>query len=203
MRWRPPVSNALRILAVSALLVAGSVAAADLPGSMSSYGLKPSSPPQSEPRASEESEYVFPDLQEPERNPWSGVPQGPYGNSGQPNDRSLNPWLDNSMPRGPEAPPPPGYAPDDHRERLQQPSWPGYADQPERGYPRPRYDRRYDYGYDYGYPGGYSGYGGVYDPSLSPYGVSPYPGYGYGLDGYPGGDGFGMPFLGTPFDWFF
>jgi hypothetical protein len=193
----------LRLLAVSACLSVGVAAQSEPPGSMSSYGLKPSSPPETRQRSQPEPEYVFPELQEPERNPWSGVPREPYGNSGEAYDRSSNPWLDPSMPATPEALPPSRYAPEDHRERLQRPR-PVYPERGRGAYTDPGYDRRYEYGYDYGYRPYYPGYGaGGYDALPWPYGADPYPGYGYGLDGYPGTDGFGMPFMGTPFDWLF
>lgn len=209
MKWWPLVSNILRAIVGPLLMAVGVAAAAEPPGSMSSYGLKPATP-QSEQQESAEPQYVFPELEEPERNPWSGVQQEPYDSREAPVDRSLNPWLGGSMPPRPDTSTPPSrYAPEDHRERLMERPVPGYNRQD--AYGRPGYDEQdaygrpgYDRAYDYGYPRSYPGYGyGTYDPLLAPYGGGGYPGYGYGYDGYPGMGGFGLPYMGSPFDWFF
>lgn len=176
----------------------GVAAAAEPPGSMSSYGLKPATPP-TEQQGSAEPQYVFPELEEPERNPWAGVQQEPYSSPDAPIDRSLNPWLGGSMPPPPEtSTPAPRYAPEEHRERLMERPGPGYDRQDGYG------DGRYDRSYDYAYPRTYPGYGyGTYDPLLAPYGGWGNPGYGSGYYGYPGMEGFGLPYMGSPFDWFF
>jgi hypothetical protein len=207
MRWWLQVPNMLRAMVWLLVMIAGMAVAADPPGSMSAYGLKPSTP-QSEQQASPQPEYVFPELEEPERNPWSGVPQEPHGSPQAPGDRSLNPWLGGNMPTPPDTTAPPSrYAPEDHRELLMERPMPGYDRQD--AYGRPGYDRSYEHGYPGTYPGygGYGGYGyygyGTYDPLLSPYGAGGYPGYGYGNDGYPGTGAWGLPFMGSPFDLFF
>jgi hypothetical protein len=205
------VANILRAMVWPLMVVVGVAAAAEPPGSMSAYGLKPATPQTDQQQSSPEPQYVFPELEEPERNPWSGVQQEPYGSPNAPVDHSLNPWVGGNMPPPPDtAVPPSRYAPDDHREGLMERPVPGYDRQGAHG--QPGYDRQdaygqpgYDRAYEYGYPRTYPGYGyRAYDPLLSPYGTWGYPGYGYGYDGYPGTGGWGLPFMGSsPFDWFF